>query len=217
MDNTTFLDSDGHIIKKSDMIDEHQIIKITEKTPELKNIGKIVCGDINSNILTFEINRYYDNVDLLDKSIKFIVKNELGQFTEDAVNLQYNDKLIRFSWVLSDSVTYKSGTVSAAIIFLGTESNKNYALKTVPFTIKIDNSLDFLNIEPPENNWFVDVEARLLDLEKNSSSGGISIDSFETDPIDFLSEWGIETDENTDVDENEVNQNKFENTEEELI
>ena len=191
MDSTTFIDSEGHIIKKSSMVDEHQLIKITEKTPVLQNIGKIVCGDVNSNILTFEINRYYDGVDLYTKNIKFIVKNELGIFTEDAVNLQYNSELLRFSWILSDSVTYKSGSVTAAIIFLGTESGNNYALKTVPFTIKIDVSLDFLDVQPPEKNWFIDIEARLLDLENNGGNGGISIDSFETEPIDFLSEWGL--------------------------
>ena len=76
MSNTNFIDSDGHIVKKSNMVDEHQIIKITEKFPEPKNIGKIVCGDVNSSILTFEINRYYDNVDLLSKNIKFIVITE---------------------------------------------------------------------------------------------------------------------------------------------
>ena len=135
MDSTNFIDSEGHIIKKSSMKDEHQLIKITEKTPVLQNIGKIVCGDTNSNILTFEINRYYDGVDLLDKNIKFIVKNELGLFTEDAVNLQYNSDLLRFSWILSDSVTYKSGTVSAAIVFIGTESEYKYVLKTVPFNL----------------------------------------------------------------------------------
>ena len=48
MSNTNFIDSDGHIVKKSNMVDEHQIIKITEKFPEPKNIGKIVCGDVNS-------------------------------------------------------------------------------------------------------------------------------------------------------------------------
>lgn len=209
MDNTTFIDSEGHIIKKSSMIDEHQLIKITEKTPELKNIGKIVCGDINSNILTFEINRYYDGVDLYTKNIKFIVKNELGTFTEDAVNLQYNNELLRFSWILSDSVTYKSGDVKAAIIFLGTESNRNYnyALKTIPFTIKIDNSLDFLDIEPPHENWFVDIENRIFDLENNS----VSDDDFETDPIDFPSEWEVsdETVQDTEQD--------TEQTEEELV
>lgn len=186
MNNTNFINSDGRVIKTSTMVDEHQLIKITEKTPALQNIGKIVMGDINSNILTFEINRYYDGVDLYTKNIKIIVKNELGIFTEDTYNLQYNNDLLRFSWILSDSVTYKSGTITAAIIFIGTEAGQNYALKTVPFTIKIENSLDFLNIAPPQKNWFVDIESRLFDLE--NTSGGINIDGFETDPIDY-STW----------------------------
>lgn len=180
MNSTSFIDLEGHIIKSS-MQDEHQIIKITEKTPEIKNIGKIVCGDTYSNILTFEINRYYDNVDLLNKNIKFIVKNELGSFTEDAVNLQYNDELLRFSWILSESVTYKSGNVTAAIIFLGIESGNNYALKTIPFIITINNSLDFLDVEPIYKNWFTDIEIRLFELENGKN--------FETESIDFSSEW----------------------------
>lgn len=186
MDNITFIDLEGHIIRSS-MEDEHQIVKITEKVPEIKNIGKIVCGDTYSNIITFEINRYYDNVDLLTKNIKFIVKNELGTFTEDSVNTQYNNELLRFSWILSDSVTYKSGDVKVAIIFLGTESDRNYALKTIPFTIKIDNSLDFLDVEPPNRDWFTDIEIKLAALEKNSTNSF----SPELEKIDFSSEWEI--------------------------
>lgn len=197
MDNTTFIDSEGHIIKTSNMVDEHQIIKITEKTPVLQNIGKIVMGDINSNILTFEMNRYYDGVDLYTKNIKFIVKNELGIFTEDAVNLQYNNELIRFSWILSDSVTYKSGNIDAAIIFMGTESQRNYALKTIPFTIRIDTSLDFLNQEPPYKDWFIDIENRIFNLENNKAE----IDGFETEPINFQTDW----EENTDNDAENIN------------
>lgn len=174
MDNTIFTDAKDHIIKTSPMIDEHQLIKITEKTPEVKNIGKIVRGDTNSNILTFEINRYYDNVDLYDKNIKFIVKNELGIFTENAVNLQYNDELLRFSWILSESVTYKSGTVTAAIIFIGIESDEKYALKTIPFTITIENSLDYLDMEPPYRNWFLDIENMIYNLENSSGSSDVS-------------------------------------------
>lgn len=200
MDNTTFIDSEGHIIRSS-MADEHQIVKITEKVPEIKDIGKIVCGDTYSNIITFEINRYYDNVDLLTKNVKFIVKNELGTFTEDSVNTQYNDELLRFSWILSDSVTCKSGNVSVAIIFLGTESDRNYALKTIPFVLKIDNSLDLVNVEPPHENWFVDIENRLYDLENNGTN---NID-FETEPIDFSSEWEIaETIQDTEHTEEEL-------------
>lgn len=206
MDNTSFIDSEGHIIKTSSMKDEHQLIKITEKMPVLQNIGKIVVGDVNSNILTFEINRYYDGVDLYTKNIKFIVKNELGTFTEDAVNLQYNSELLRFSWILSDSVTYKSGIVTAAITFIGTENGCKYALKTLPFTIKVENSLDFMDVEPPSENWFVDIENRLFSLEGGTGGGdteesnfatqqdindAISNMAYETDPIDFSTEFTI--------------------------
>lgn len=184
MDNTSFIDLEGHIIKSS-MQDEHQIIKIIEKTPKINNIGKIVCGDINSNLLTFEINRYYDNVDLLTKNAKIIIKNELGIFTEEAVNIQYNNELLRFSWILSDSVTYKSGTITAAIIFIGIESDKNYALKTVPFTLKIENSLDFLDERPMQQDWVIDIENRISEIENNTPNIG----DFETVPIDFSFEW----------------------------
>ena len=137
MADNIFIDSDGHIIKTSPMVDEHTIIKITEKTPSLQNIGKIVAGDTNSNILTFEMNRYYDGVDLYTKDIRFIVQNSNGIFPEKAVNLQYNDNFIRFSWVLSYAVTYKSGNVNAAIEIFGTENGMNYSLKTTPFVLKV--------------------------------------------------------------------------------
>ena len=195
MADNIFIDSEGHIIKTSPMIDEHTIIKITEKTPALQNIGKIVAGDTNSNILTFEMNRFYDNVDLKTKDIRFIVSNTNGIFMEKAVNLQYNDNLIRFSWVLSYAVTYKSGTVNAAIEIFGTENSANYSLKTTPFTLKVENSLDAtdITVTPPEN-WFVDFENRLTVLEQ-----GIITDelveavannmSYENEDIDFSTEF----------------------------
>ncbi len=182
MDNTNFTYLSGHTAKTSPMEDEHQIIQITEKTPILKNIGKIVCGDTNSNILSFEINRYYDGVDLCTKNIKFIIQNELGMFTEDAVNMQYNNEFMRFSWILSDAVTYKSGSVTAAIAFVGAENGYNYTLKTLPFEIKIESTLDFTEYEPPYRNWFTDIECRLSDLERRSIGP-------ESEPIDFLSEF----------------------------
>ena len=182
MYTTNFTALNGHMAQTSSMADEHQIIQITEKTPLLKNIGKIVCGDTNSNILTFEINRYYDGVDLCTKSIKFIVQNELGVFTEDAVNMQYNEELMKFSWILSDAVTYKSGNVTAAIAFVGAENGYNYTLKTVPFQIKIESTIDFTEYESSYKNWFTDVECRLLDLERKNIEP-------ESEPIDFHSEF----------------------------
>lgn len=195
MADNIFIDSDGKIIKTSPMVDEHTIIKIIEKSPNLQNIGKIVAGDTNSNILTFEMNRYYDNVDLRTKDIRFIVSNSNGVFMEKAVNLQYNDTLIRFSWVLSYAVTQKSGNVSAAIEIFGTENNANYSLKTTPFSIKVENSIDATDITviPPEN-WFVDVETRLTALENGVVTEGLaeavaSNMVYEDLPIDFTTEF----------------------------
>lgn len=197
MADNIFIDSEGHIIKTSPMVDEHTIIKITEKTPALQNIGKIVAGDTNSNILTFEMNRFYDNVDLKTKDIRFIVSNTNGIFMEKAVNLQYNDNLIRFSWVLSYAVTYKSGTVNAAIEIFGTENSANYSLKTTPFTLKVENSLDAMDITvtPPEN-WFVDFENRLTALEGGIVTDGlveqvVNSMTYETEAIDFSTDFGI--------------------------
>ena len=53
MDNV-FIDSEGKI-KRSSMHDEHSIVSIVEKNPNASNIGNIVSGDTNSNIITFEI------------------------------------------------------------------------------------------------------------------------------------------------------------------
>lgn len=204
MADNIFIDSDGHIIRTSPMVDEHQIIKITEKTPSLQNVGKIVMGDTNSNILTFEMNRYYDGVDLYTKDIRFIVSNSNGVFSEKAVNLQYNDTLIRFSWVLSYAVTYKSGTVNAAIEIFGTENGLNYSLKTTPFTLKIENSLDAtdITVEPP-TNWFVDFETRLQALEESIDTSNIVADvlanmEYESEPIDFTVDTSTATDTNSE-------------------
>lgn len=191
MASNVFTNAEGRIIRTSQMLDEHQIIKITEKQPDLKNIGRIVAGDTNSNILTFEINRYYDGVDLYQKDIRFIVSNRNGIFPETAVNLQYNDELLRFSWILSFAVTQYNGDVKAAIEFFGTEDGRNYSLKTVPFTIYVENSLDMTNITvTPPTNWFVDFETRLQALEGNINTSNIVADvlanmTYENEPINF--------------------------------
>lgn len=169
-----FIDSDGKI-KKSSMVDEHSLIKITEKTPELTNIGKIVRGDTNSNILTFEINRYYDGEDVYGKNIRFIIKNSLGIYTEEAVNLQYSDKHIRFSWILSYADTH-SGTVTAAIEFYGkNDEGYPYSLKTTTFSFNPADTLDATDMVVDVPNWFVDVENRLTNLEENGGVADLSL------------------------------------------
>ena len=177
-----FMDSEGHVIRNS-MIDEHSMIKITEKVPDAKNIGKIICGETNSNILTFEMNRYYDNVDLITKNIKFIIKTPLSTFDDYASNVQHNTNTLRFSWVVPYSATQKAGNISVAIEFF----DSNYSMRIMPFPIKIEESISSTDIQTEiQTNWYIDIESRLIALENKT----VSSIAFEDEEIDFSTEFG---------------------------
>lgn len=180
--------------------DQHELIKIENKTPILKNIGKIVRGDTHSNILTFEIDRYYDGADLSTKGVQIIIKTNDGILVEPATNLQFNDKLIRFSWVMSHFATSRD-SVTAAIEFYGViDDDDDYALKTTPFTIQIADSLDSadMNVYTVSNNLYVNLINRVIKIENkifgdkddsfatlNDITNALENIEFESTPINF--------------------------------
>ena len=141
MDNV-FIDSEGKI-KRSSMHDEHSIVSIVEKNPNASNIGNIVSGDTNSNIITFEMARYYDGEDIYNKNIRFIIKNNLGVYTEEAVNLQYNDTKIRFV-AIENRLTALEGNTSV----------DNLAQKVADSIPYEDEEIDFsTEFETGGNSW----------------------------------------------------------------
>ncbi len=147
--------------------DQHELIKIENKTPILKNIGKIVRGEANSNILTFEIERYFDNADLSTKGIQFIIKTDDGILVEPATNLQCNDDYVRFSWVMSHFATNRNKVI-VAIEFYGTiDNDDDYALRTTPFTINIEDTLDSgnMNVYTVSDNLYVNLINRVIRIE----------------------------------------------------
>lgn len=170
-----FIDSTNVYIGESEMSDEHQIINIINKTPIPGNIGKIVRGDNNSNILTFEMKRYYDGVDLSDKDIKILVDNGKDDvFADSTVNLKYTDDLIRFSWILNSASTRIVGKVKAACAISGSEDGKDYVLKTTPFIIDVVDTLDMSDLlaDAPVD-WVTRIENRLGALENSFSNRNI--------------------------------------------
>ena len=184
-----FIDAEGHVIKNS-MVDEHSIIKITEKVPDAKNIGKIICGETNSNILTFEMNRFYDNVDMISKNIKFIIKTPSFSFDDYASNVQHNANLIRFSWVVPYAATQEAGNVNVAIEFF----DDSYSLKTMPFVIKVDKSINSeeTQLEVP-TNWYISIESRILQLENktNENIADVVEDYMNEHPVQAVSDEHI--------------------------
>ena len=161
------------------MSDEHQIITITDKEAIVENIGTIVSGDTNSCLLTFEINRFQDGIDLSDKKIRFNYRNSNGKFYDIAVNVKYNDDVIRFSWLLPYSLTQPGGNVIASIEFYGsTEYDERYSYKTKNFKLSVEKSLGVDDgSDESYNNWTIkienDVEAiqnKIVKIEKEVKS-----------------------------------------------
>ena len=153
------------------MSDEHQIITIIDKEAIVENIGTIVSGDTNSCLLTFEINRFQDGIDLSDKKIRFNYRNSNGKFYDIAVNVKYNDDVIRFSWLLPYSLTQPGGNVIASIDFYGSiEYGEQYSYKTKNFKLSVEKSLGVDDgYDESYNNWTIRIENDVEVIQKKIS------------------------------------------------
>ena len=148
----------------SPMSDQHSTATISEKVVDVSNIGTFVMGEHNSSMITFQIDRYYDGVDLSDKKIKIVYKNSNGIYKSDDAeicNVKYSQKSLRFSWVVSSNVTQTSKFV-AYVCFV----SDDYLMKTENFTVLVKSSFD-PSASEPSANWFVTIEGKLEKIEKD--------------------------------------------------
>lgn len=127
-------------------------------------------GEHNSSMITFQIERYYDGVDLSDKKIKIVYKNSNGIYESDDTeicNVKYSQKSLRFSWVVSNNVTQTTKFI-AYICFI----SEDYLLKTENFTVQVKSSFDPSTSEPSAN-WFVTIEGKLEKIEKDIANNHV--------------------------------------------
>lgn len=158
----TFISNDQY--PSSQMSDQHSTATISEKIVDVSNIGTFVMGEHNSSMITFQIERYYDGVDLSDKKIKIVYKNSNGIYESDDTeicNVKYSQKSLRFSWIVSSNVTQTSKFV-AYVCFV----SDGYLMKTENFTVLVKSSFDPATSEPSAN-WFVTIEGKLEKIEKD--------------------------------------------------
>lgn len=146
------------------MSDQHSTATISEKVVDVSNIGTFVMGEHNSSMITFQIDRYYDGIDLSDKKIKIVYKNSNGIYESDEAeicNVKYSQKSLRFSWIVSSNVTQTTKFI-AYICFI----SEDYLLKTENFTVQVKSSFDPSTSEPSAN-WFITLEGKLEKIEKD--------------------------------------------------
>ena len=143
---------------------------IRDRVVDVSNIGTFVMGEHNSSMITFQIDRYYDGVDLSDKKIKIVYKNSNGIYKSDDAeicNVKYSQKSLRFSWVVSNNVTQTTKFI-AYICFI----SEDYLLKTENFTVQVKSSFDPSTSEPSAN-WFVTIEGKLEKIEKDIANNHV--------------------------------------------
>lgn len=147
---------ENYILKEgcitSPMLDEHSTATIVEKTVNVSDIGEFVVGEMNSSVITFKMNRYYDGVDLSQKDILIMYKNTNGVYKDKAVNIQYSTDGLKFSWIVPNDAT-KTIKITAYVCFI----SDDYLWKTKNFTISFNPSFDVTDTEHT-TNWFVSTQ-----------------------------------------------------------
>lgn len=75
----------------------------------------------NSQVIPFEMPRYYDGVDLMNMTLRihFINANNVECFSFP-INVCYNSKSIRFYWLIDNDATVKDGSLKFEVIAFGT-------------------------------------------------------------------------------------------------
>ena len=116
-----------------------------------------ISQEENSQFIPFEMNRYYDGIDLSTMLIQihYINKNKEEDF-DNVVNCEYNDDKIRFAWLIDRGVTYLPGDITFEIRATGTnEKGDNYCWITRPNgKLNVLASLSGSGVVKPDSDWY---------------------------------------------------------------
>ena len=128
-----------------------------KKTIVLNELQINLSQEENSQFIPFEMDRYYDGIDLSDKTIQihYINAEQLEDY-DNAVNVQYSTNKIRFGWLLNGNATYLAGNISFEIRVTGiNELGENYLWISRPNNnLNIIASLSGNGIVQPDSNWY---------------------------------------------------------------
>lgn len=124
--------------------------RVIEVPTVFKNNGLGVKGDTNAEIVFFEIDRYYDGMDLnvLDCVVQWSnASNKVEsnkQNTSTTILCDATEEKVLVGWVITNSMTEQSGTLDFALRFFKRDGGKiSYSIATQKASCPIKPSLDF--------------------------------------------------------------------------
>lgn len=161
-----------------------------------------ISQEVNSQFIPFEMPRRYDNIDLVKMaiSIHYTTKdNHHGSYKP--VNVQYNDEMIRFVWLVDENVTFITGDVRFEVHVNGaiTDNQGNvyaYRWKSKPAIFTISESLcEGSDCEPVDvsDDWVVDIVESVVTVATDRAVNSIvdsEVDEWVQNTVDDALTWG---------------------------
>lgn len=112
---------------------------------EFKTVGGVgLTGDQIAETILFEIDRYFDFMDLINTNIFVQWKKADGSESASRITLvDFTDNKIRFGWPITNVLTDTNGKVEFSVRFISysNEDNVVYSFNTLPANIEIKKSL----------------------------------------------------------------------------
>lgn len=110
----------------SDYSDDNISTIDDQKNIALNNKQTNINQEENSQLIPFEMNRYYDGFDLTNTTIVIHYETSDGYHAEATpINVTYNNSKIRFGWLVDAHVTHIAGSVKFEIRAYGVNSKGN--------------------------------------------------------------------------------------------
>ena len=116
-----------------------------------------ISQEENAQFIPFEMNRYYDGIDLSKMMIQIhYINKDKEEDYDNVVNCEYNNTKIRFAWLIDRGVTYLPGDIQFEIRATGTnERGDNYCWISRPNgKLNIIASLSGAGVVKPNADWY---------------------------------------------------------------
>lgn len=137
-------------------IDKHKNILLHDDCVNISN-------ENNAQYIPFEMDRYYQGIDLMDMTLQiYFVNEKMGANKSTPINVSYSENRIKFGWLVDRNATFVSGQLLFEIRAYGTvgegEMKEDYIWKThINSQITILKSLLGTDIFKPTQDWYDDL------------------------------------------------------------
>ena len=172
---------------------DSQVIHIKNKAIGDMQQQVSVQGEINSQYIVFEHERYMDGQDLTKTLIQIHYERSDGQKSNsEVVNVEYSDTVIRFGWLVSQYAAELGGAIRVLPFFSGTTtSGTPYLLKDKYASYTISPSLETSEwiVEPNDETWYQQFVSDVLALRNytnDAESSALKAKEYENNAKNYM-------------------------------